>query len=186
MSVSSVTFHPASPSVVRFGPFRFDRANRLLSRDGVELTVPPRALGVLEFLLDRRDKVVTKQALIDAVWNGTIVSETSLTEAISLLRQTLEDDSQAPKYIQTLHRRGYRFIAPLTFEQEATLRTAPAALPDVETPRPRTRYLVAGAVLLSALLGFIFLLDNRREVTPLRRSPKHLAIALPAGTQLGL
>ncbi len=187
MSVSSVTFHPASPSVVRFGPFRFDRANRLLSRDGIELTVPPRALGVLEFLVDRRDKVVTKQALIDSVWNGTIVSETSLTEAISLLRQTLEDDSQAPKYIQTLHRRGYRFIAPVTFEQEAALRAAPAPLLEDAARIPRSRVLIiSGAVLILALLGLIFLLDGGHDVVTSTPRPVQLSISLPAGTELGL
>src|SRR5262245_62090852 len=95
---------------VRFGPFEFDAANRLLSRDGVELWLPPRAIGVLACLLARAGQVVPKQDLLDEVWKDANVTETSLTEAISLLRQTLGDDSQRPTYIQTIPRRGYRFV----------------------------------------------------------------------------
>src|SRR4029079_16612650 len=120
---AAVTLHPAA-TVVRFGPFRFDRANGLLSRDGAELPLPPRALALLSVLVERAGRVTSKQELLDAAWNGAYVTETSLSEAVSLLRQTLGDDSQRPSSIQTVHRRGYRFIAPLWVE-EAAPRRAP-------------------------------------------------------------
>ena len=54
-----------------------------------------------------------RQELIDSVWKDAFVTDTSLAEAVSFLRQALGDDPQAPTYIQTVHRRGYRFVAPL-------------------------------------------------------------------------
>jgi DNA-binding winged helix-turn-helix (wHTH) protein/Tol biopolymer transport system component len=97
-----------------FGPFAFDRQSRLLWRDGTEIALPPRVLGVLEVLLNRPGQVVARQDLLDGVWKDAFVTDTSLAEAVSFLRQALGDDPQAPRYIQTVHRRGYRFLAPLT------------------------------------------------------------------------
>jgi serine/threonine-protein kinase len=127
---ASVVLHPTGETV-DFGPFRFDRANRLLSRDGVELPLPPRVLGVLEHLVARPGSIVSKQALMDAVWKDAYVTETSLTEAVSQLRQTLGDDPQQPAYVQTVHRRGYRFVAPIDFDGPAggPLRLAERAVP---------------------------------------------------------
>ena len=99
---------------IGFGPFAFDRQSRLLWREGAEIALPPRVLGVLEVLIDRPGQVVARQDLLDGVWKDAFVTDTSLAEAVSFLRQALGDDPQAPRYIQTVHRRGYRFLAPLT------------------------------------------------------------------------
>src|SRR5919112_3142015 len=111
---------------IRFGPFAFDRQSRLLSRNGSEVALPPRVLGVLELLIDRAGQVVARQELLDAVWKDAFVTDTSLAEAVSFLRQALGDDPQAPRYIQTVHRRGYRFVAPL----------GPAAPTGAASPHP--------------------------------------------------
>src|SRR5512145_1462342 len=95
---------------ISFGHFAFDPRARLLKRQGVEVPLPPRVLGVLELLLVRAGDIVPRQELIDAVWKDAFVTDTSLAEAISFLRQALGDDPQAPTYIQTVHRRGYRFL----------------------------------------------------------------------------
>src|SRR5262245_17145301 len=97
---------------ISFGPFAFDRQSRLLWREGTEVALPPRVLGVLELLIDRPGQVVARQDLMDAVWKDAFVTDTSLAEAVSFLRQALGDDPQSPRYIQTVHRRGYRFLAP--------------------------------------------------------------------------
>lgn len=105
---------------IRFGPFVFDPHTRLLWRDGVEVALPPRVLGVLETLVGRPGDVISRQELLDRVWKDAFVTDTSLAEAVSVLRQTLGDDPQAPTYIQTVHRRGYRFVAPLEAEGQPT------------------------------------------------------------------
>jgi DNA-binding winged helix-turn-helix (wHTH) protein len=104
---------------ISFGPFAFDRQSRLLWRDGAEIALPPRVLGVLEVLIDRPGQVVARQDLLDGVWKDAFVTDTSLAEAVSFLRQALGDDPQAPRYIQTVHRRGYRFLPAVTEEPPA-------------------------------------------------------------------
>jgi len=115
-----------------FGPYAFDPGNRVLRRAGVELPLPPRVLGVLEVLLSRRGATVTRQELMSSVWKDAFVTDTSLAEAVSALRQVLGDDPQSPTYVQTLHRRGYRFVAPVV---EASLDGVGSA---VRTAPPQT------------------------------------------------
>lgn len=124
MAAETITPTPATrirlPEMV-FGPFVFDPNSRLLRKDGADVQLPPRVLGVLELLLARAGDVVSRQDLIDAVWKDAFVTDTSLAEAVSYLRQALGDEPHSPTYIQTMHRRGYRFVAPLA--------TAPRSLP---------------------------------------------------------
>lgn len=136
---------------VRFGDFEFDRLNRLLYRDGAELSLPPRAVGVLSCLIDRPGQIVPKQVLLDEVWKDANVTETSLTEAVSLLRQALVDDAQRPTFIQTVPRRGYRFVAAARAANgaaSATLDESPpaAAAPVISEVAPHS-----GAVAEAAL-----------------------------------
>jgi len=121
---------PPVPVTVGFGPFVFDRTNGLLRNEGREVPLPPRVLGVLELLVSRAGAIVSRQALIDTVWKDAFVTDTSLAEAISVLRQTLGDDPQAPRYIQTVHRRGYRFVAPV-----APLPSTPPEAAAIAPPR---------------------------------------------------
>jgi DNA-binding winged helix-turn-helix (wHTH) protein/Tol biopolymer transport system component len=123
-------FHPNASTVVRFEPFRLDFADGSLWREDEEVRLPPRALVILQHLVERAGRIVPKQALLDAAWKDAYVSETSLTEVIGIIRQALGDDPQKPRYIQTVHRRGYRFIAPIAID-------APSATPPVlELARP--------------------------------------------------
>jgi serine/threonine-protein kinase len=142
--------------VAAFGPFAFDRGSRLLSRDGAELPLPPRVLGVLALLLERPGTLVTKQELMTAVWRDAFVTETSLAEAISVLRQALGDDPQRPTYIQTLHRRGYRFIGevrsdPTPARAAQAAPAAPVLSPSPER-EPRLWLLVPWLTALFSLL----------------------------------
>jgi DNA-binding winged helix-turn-helix (wHTH) protein len=128
MEAGTVLDRHAAPAV-SFGPFSFDPRNRILSRDGAELALPPRVVGVLELLLARAGEVVSRQALLDAVWKDAFVTDTSLAEAVSVLRQALGDDPQSPRYVQTVHRRGYRFVAPVAGPIRAARAAAPAEPP---------------------------------------------------------
>jgi predicted ATPase len=71
----------------------------------------PKALALLGFLLERAGDVITKDEVVRAVWPDTFVSDSALTSCIRELRKALQDDARQPRYIETLHRRGYRFIA---------------------------------------------------------------------------
>ena len=98
----------------RFGPFLVDRAGYRVVRDGAALDVTPKLLDLLLHLLDHAGTLVTKEALLDALWPGANVTDNALTQAVSELRQVLGDDAAAPRYIRTVARRGYRFVAEVT------------------------------------------------------------------------
>ncbi len=138
----TLAFHPSARSVVYFGSFRLDLSDGLLTRNGEEVRLPPRALTILQHLVERAGRIVSKQTLMDVAWKDAHVSETSLTEAIGLIRQALGDDPQKPEFIQTVHRRGYRFIAPIATD-------APAATPHVDPERPAERVSRAPVKLLA-------------------------------------
>jgi serine/threonine-protein kinase len=139
-----------SPNLT-FGPYNFDPNSRLLSRGGAELPLPPRVIGVLEVLLRRAGDVVPRQELIENVWKDAFVTDTSLAEAVSALRQALGDDAQTPVYVQTLHRRGYRFVAPVASVSDQRA-PAPAAS-DPSPPAPAGAPSIHGALLPWSLAG---------------------------------
>ena len=118
----------ASAALFRFPPFEFDAAAGLVYRADEETLLPPKAAQVLQLLLESAGQLVSKDDLLETIWEDAYVTESSLTDAISLLRRVLGDDTRDPSYIQTLHRRGYRFIG--TVEERA----APA--PDAESEAP--------------------------------------------------
>ena len=95
----------------RFGPFRFDIAQRVVTRDGVPVPITPKALDILAFLLEHANQMVTKQEIMKAVWPETFVEEGNLTQNISLLRKALSDHGKEPGLIVTVARRGYRIAA---------------------------------------------------------------------------
>lgn len=115
------------PAAYRFGPFHIDRAAYRVTRDGDPLDLSPKLLDLLLHLLDHAGQLVTKEALLDALWPDANVTDNALTQAVSELRQALGDDASAPQYIKTVARRGYRFVAPV--HTIAVVAEAPAAIP---------------------------------------------------------
>jgi DNA-binding winged helix-turn-helix (wHTH) protein/tetratricopeptide (TPR) repeat protein len=100
-----------------FGPFVVDRARYQVLRDdasGSVVDLTPKLLDLLLHLLDHSGTLVTKEQLLDALWPGVNVSDNALAQAVSELRQALGDDPANPRFIKTVARRGYRFIAPVS------------------------------------------------------------------------
>src|SRR5436190_6226508 len=97
-----------------FEPFRLDPANACLWRGETAVALPPKAYDVLHYLVTHPDRLVTKDELLDAVWSETAVTDAVLRVAIGALRKMLGDPAQTPRYIATVPRRGYRFVAPVT------------------------------------------------------------------------
>jgi TolB-like protein len=96
-----------------FDPFRFEPATGRLWRGPQEVSLTPKAAAVLGALLDRAGDLVPKQALFATVWQDTIVSDDALVACVQELRRALADDSRQPRFIETRHRRGYRFVSPV-------------------------------------------------------------------------
>ena len=97
----------------KFGPFVVDGGAYRLLRDGVNIPLSPKIIDLLLFLAARPSVLVSKDDLFRALWPDVAVTDNALTQAVSELRQALGDDPANPKYVQTVARRGYRFISPV-------------------------------------------------------------------------
>jgi TolB-like protein/Tfp pilus assembly protein PilF len=95
---------------VSFDSFRFEPASGRLWNGAEEVRLTLKAAAVLGSLIEHAGELVTKQTLLDSVWRGTVVSEDALSSCIQELRKALGDDPKQPRFIETRHRRGYRFI----------------------------------------------------------------------------
>jgi DNA-binding winged helix-turn-helix (wHTH) protein len=99
-----------------------------LRRGGLPVPMEPQVFDVLSYLVAHRDRVVSKQELMDAVWGGRFVSETAVTSRIKQVRRALGDDGQAQRLVRTLHGRGYRFVgAPSVWGGTSTAAATRAA-----------------------------------------------------------
>ena len=112
----------------RFSGFQLDLAQQRLSgADGQSIPLPGRAYDVLVFLIEHRERVVSKDELLKAVWPRTIVEENNLNQAVSTLRRALGDSRDTPRCILTVAGRGYRFIAETTEAHSAATHEPPSA-----------------------------------------------------------
>src|SRR5262245_16085342 len=102
-----------------FDPFSLDLANECLWRGSQAIKLRPKAFAVLDYLLEHPGQLVTKETLLNAVWPGTFVGEAVLKVAIRQIREALGDDSSSPRFIETAHRRGYRFIGSVSESEQA-------------------------------------------------------------------
>jgi DNA-binding winged helix-turn-helix (wHTH) protein len=111
----------------RFGPYTLDPAAYRLLRDAEVIQLSPKIIDLLLYLVARQPALVSKEDLFKALWPDVAVTDNALTQAVSELRQALGDDSSKPVYVQTVARRGYRFIAPVSTSAPAS--SAEAAAP---------------------------------------------------------
>jgi DNA-binding winged helix-turn-helix (wHTH) protein len=103
--------------LLRFGPYRLDLGTMQLWRGTLEVKLTPKALAVLRVLVTRPGQVMMKDDFFRSVWTDAVVSDDALTACIQELRQALREDARKPRYIETVHRRGYRFIGKVASSQ---------------------------------------------------------------------
>jgi DNA-binding winged helix-turn-helix (wHTH) protein len=144
-----------------FGPYRLDASARVLLRDGAVVPLTPKALEILAVLVRNRGELVSKEELMKAVWPDAFVEEGSLTQNISILRKLLGPDAEGRPYIETMAKRGYRFVAQVRVVERnggepalpGTAATAGPSAAPVQGPRWRRRGVVAAVVILAAAGG---------------------------------
>jgi pimeloyl-ACP methyl ester carboxylesterase/DNA-binding winged helix-turn-helix (wHTH) protein/class 3 adenylate cyclase len=128
-----------------FGPFRMDAAQGLLRSGEDEIVLTPKAFDTLRVLVERAGNIVPKDEILRTVWPDSFVDENNLAQNISIVRKALAGVDPSSTYVQTVPRRGYRFIAPVIRLQEPASAFAGALVRD-ELPRPETRYARSGDV----------------------------------------
>jgi DNA-binding winged helix-turn-helix (wHTH) protein/tetratricopeptide (TPR) repeat protein len=125
-------------TIYAFGPFRLDAGCEILFRGTEPLPVGKRAVILLRLLVERRGVPVSKDALIEGAWSGLAVEESNLPVQIGALRKVLGQEPGGERWIETLPRRGYRFVGPTitNVENSAAVARLPAATQDTEGPQP--------------------------------------------------
>src|ERR1700688_323836 len=123
---------PLVKHLYEFGPFQLDPPERLLLCDGQPVPMPPKAFDLLVFLVGRSGHLVEKDELLKSVWHGSFVEEGNLSVTISVLRKALNDDRGMHKYIETVSKRGYRFVAEVKRVGEPEITTPLVSVPVYE------------------------------------------------------
>ncbi|HWN99082.1 MAG TPA: transcriptional regulator, partial [Blastocatellia bacterium] len=129
---------------ISFPPFQLDAANERLFCGDQPITLRPKAFRLLLYLLQRPDQLVTKGELLEACWPETTVTDTVLKVCIREIREALADDPKSPRFIETAHRRGYRFIGRIAKAAVQGGDPEPHSL--TETERPSGGYRDRGAM----------------------------------------
>jgi pimeloyl-ACP methyl ester carboxylesterase/DNA-binding winged helix-turn-helix (wHTH) protein len=134
---------------INFSPFQLDLPAGRLLRGTKPIELRPKAFEVLRYLAERPRQLVTKEQLLDAVWKDVHVEESVLKVIIGEIRKALADPSREPRFIETAHRRGYRFVARIEPQVHAAPVhdfPSPASRPVPREPVPETRYARNGDV----------------------------------------
>jgi Tol biopolymer transport system component/DNA-binding winged helix-turn-helix (wHTH) protein len=172
------------PGLLRFGVFELDRDAMELRRNGVPMRLQEQPLRVLAALVERPGEIVTREVLQEQIWGkDTFVDfEQSLNKAVNRLREALNDEAGQPKYVETVPRRGYRFIAPVTglpTEQPPTLQSSvnEAAPSKPALPRQRIALIASLAALAAVALGITTFFLGRPTEKTRPAETKHMASA---------
>jgi TolB-like protein len=163
MEVYDVLRQDAGIVTYRFGAFELDLAKAELRADGVVRPLERQVFALLALLVENRERLVSKDEIVEKVWEGRVVSDSAVSSRIKTARQALGDDGQAQRYIRTIHGRGFRFVAEVKAAGTAAVAMAAAGHAAVATD-PATRPSIA-------VLAFRWLGDPGAQAT--------LAAALP-------
>jgi DNA-binding winged helix-turn-helix (wHTH) protein/pimeloyl-ACP methyl ester carboxylesterase len=171
----------------RFGDCALDPGTRELRVGGAVVAVQPKVFDLLLYLVEQRNRVVSKDELQDAIWTGTIVTETALTRAVMKARRAIGDDPDRQSAIQTVQRHGYRFIAPVTLvepspaaEGSSAIELGPVQFTSRSGVHIAWRTAGDGPTDLLFVPGFV----SHLEVFPELREAREFFMQLGAGRRL--
>jgi len=191
----------ADPSSVRFGDdFELNPRAYQLRSAGIPLKLKPIPMELLLFLVEQRGNLVTRDQIVERIWGKGVFldSDNSINSAVSKIRRALRDNPEAPRFVETVTGKGYRFIAPVvTIGSPIPGGIAPPAGPEGGSPehnepeekkisapvldglarrRTRLRWLVAGGAVLLALLGCVYVAVRSRENRAANNKIRSLAV----------
>ena len=184
---------PAKPFVIAFGPYEFNPYSGELRKEGMRVRLEGQPLAILQVLLDRPGELVTREELRKKLWPGDMFVdfEHSLNAAVKRLRAALNDSADQPHYIETLARRGYRFVAPVGGFVAEREREKAVLVPDESQARARARFrgpllwlVVAAAVCVIGIAAWGWRQLRNRQATPTVPVVRSLAV-LPFGNLSG-
>ncbi|MEM9223462.1 MAG: tetratricopeptide repeat protein [Pseudomonadota bacterium] len=165
-----------------------DDGTGFLRRRDVDIALQPQVLSVLRYLLENRDRIVSKDELVEALWDGRIVSDAALNTRLRDVRRALGDDGKEQRFVRTFPKRGVQFVAPVT-ESEGHDAVAPSLDPDATPGRNvpiasrrlvprRAAFAVAGLLLLGAGAIGVYRLPHSRVLDMTLSLPAQPSIAV--------
>jgi DNA-binding winged helix-turn-helix (wHTH) protein/tetratricopeptide (TPR) repeat protein len=174
-----------------FGPFRVDPRNRVLSKSGRPLQITPLALNTLIFLVENCGRLVTKSELVSAIWPDTSVGDPNLASVISVVRKALGDSGDSQRYIKTVAKSGYRFVAPVHRGTAGTglkedLGKSPvppavlAAAVSADSRASRKTTVLLGLLVCAMIGGFFLARINSWLGTSIHSKPVERTMEMPA------
>ena len=104
--------------IYRFGPFELDIAKAEIREDGRTCPVEPQVFALLAYLIEHRDRLVTRDEIFSNLWSGRVVTDSALSSRIKSARKLLGDDGRSQRYIRTVHGQGLRFAAEVSLERQ--------------------------------------------------------------------
>src|SRR6266568_4617611 len=168
----------ASRRIFRLDGIEIDTAQVCLKRDGQEQHVRQKTFQVLIYLLEQRPRLVTKNELIERIWQGTAVTDNALEQCLAEIRKVLGDDSRNPRFIKTVPRAGYRFIGSveevgdqpaMAAKTEAITDIPPKAEARIE-PRPwfsrRSALILSAVALMAIAIPSVYVIRRRSASQP--------------------
>jgi Tol biopolymer transport system component/DNA-binding winged helix-turn-helix (wHTH) protein len=174
------------PETYHFDTFALDVGARTLRQDGRDIRLPSRAFDTLVHLVRHRDRFLGKDELIGMVWSDAFVSDDSLVHCVSVLRRALQDDTEHPRFIATLPRRGYQFIGGVDAPAEAAPPAPAASTPAAPARRPQLTALAWGASLTAVVLAAALVAGRSDDADPPTGPGPPVVLTQPAppGTSL--
>jgi DNA-binding winged helix-turn-helix (wHTH) protein/Tol biopolymer transport system component len=157
--------------LVHFAGFTLDLLRRGLYQGPQRIHLTSKPLETLIYLIENRGRVIEKQELLDAVWKDTYVTEDTLVHAIREIRRALGDAKDDPRFVQTVPRRGYRFVCELATEVPAPLSSPSLTQPPEQTHSRRSRlrflWIAVPVIVLAPILVWVL---RGREVTKVQQA----------------
>ena len=168
---------PPTQQPYSFGPFVLDPVEKRLLLDGNPVPLPPKALDTLIALVENRGHVMEKCALLERIWPNTFVEEATLTQNIFTLRKALGDSPDGHEYIETVPKRGYRFVAPIRLV-EHQLEAPGTMAPGPARPLISRRILgaVAGILPVVIAVGVYLRVHSRNSASAVQTARVTLAV----------
>jgi eukaryotic-like serine/threonine-protein kinase len=138
-----------------FGPFRLEPATRRLLREGEALPLTPKAFDTLLLLVQNYERVVEKEEVLRRVWPDAVVEESNLAQNVFTLRKALGDTPEGARFIATVPRRGYRFVAPVTALRNGDRAPAPAGASGTPAPEMRSAPALRRRAMAMAVMAAV-------------------------------
>ncbi len=149
-------------SAYRFGPFRLDVRDHRLLREGRAVPLTPKVFSLLRVLVENSGHLVEKDDLLKQVWPDSFVEEGALNRAVSVLRKALDDNAPGQKFIETVPKRGYRFVGHVLSSDDEEVLSSSDDSPAAARPGVTRPLAIAAAVIALVLVGGVWFGLSRR------------------------